>query len=354
MTNGELRLVSDVSVACVAQRCPLSGRGGHMNARTFRLIVGLVIVVALLPVACGSKPLAPQSASPAPPAPVPAPLPEPTPVAPKKPASFRISELTITPGEVSSGSSVTVSVTVSNDGEMAGSHDVILKIDGNQEGKETVTLDGGSNKKVAFTVTKSSAGSYSVSVGDQTAAFTVKAPVISVSTQPAPTPAPVPAGPPWTRRMTANATAANPTWNELINFLISDSTDAVAVQNNAAGQRVFSVSQSLENAITLYNNAEKLGMKSGVVELRFSQGPFYANVFPTSDYGDAYILSYYEDRIARIEKGEPFAFAALNAIKPYDLKNKYAWDLALQRRTASVLFNASLVESITIYPLPAK
>src|SRR5512137_313264 len=51
-----------------------------------------------------------------------------------KPAEFIISGLTITPKEVTAGSSVGIEVLVTNMGELSGTYDVILKIDDTIEG----------------------------------------------------------------------------------------------------------------------------------------------------------------------------------------------------------------------------
>ena len=103
-----------------------------------------------------------------------------------KPASFTVSGLTISPAEVTSASSVTIEVLVTNDGELSGTYDVTLKIDEKEEATETVTLEGGTNQKVIFRVTKSTAKTYSVNVDGQSGTFTVKARPASTVVQPPP------------------------------------------------------------------------------------------------------------------------------------------------------------------------
>ena len=93
-----------------------------------------------------------------------------------KPASFQVSALTITPSEVNTNSPVTIEVTVSNIGELSGSYDVNLKIDGNLEGTETVTLAGGASQRVTFTKSESKAKTYTVNVDNQSGTFTVMLP----------------------------------------------------------------------------------------------------------------------------------------------------------------------------------
>lgn len=104
-----------------------------------------------------------------------------------KPASFGISGLTITPKEVTAGSSVTIEVLVTNMGGITGTYDVTLKIDDTVESMETVTLEGTASRKVTFTVTKSTAKAYSVSINGQSGTFVVKSPPPSPVVKP-PTP----------------------------------------------------------------------------------------------------------------------------------------------------------------------
>ena len=80
-----------------------------------------------------------------------------------KPASFSVSGLTITPGEVTAGSAVTIEVLVTNSGELSGTYDITLKIDNTIEGTERVTLASSASQKVTFTIIKSTAKTYSVS-----------------------------------------------------------------------------------------------------------------------------------------------------------------------------------------------
>jgi hypothetical protein len=114
----------------------------------------------------------------------PPPTPEP------KPASFSVSGLTITPKEVTAGSSITIEVLVTNTGQLSGSCDVTLKIDETTETTEKVTLDGGASQRVTFTKTKYTAKTYSVSINGQSGTFVVKASPPSPVVQPPPPPLP--------------------------------------------------------------------------------------------------------------------------------------------------------------------
>jgi len=83
------------------------------------------------------------------------------------PASFTISDLTVTPSEVEVGDEVTISATVTNVGGTEGSYTVALEVDGSAEQSKTVTLAAGASTTVEFMVTETDAGTYSVQVGHE-------------------------------------------------------------------------------------------------------------------------------------------------------------------------------------------
>jgi hypothetical protein len=69
---------------------------------------------------------------------------------------------------------VTISVSVANTGDLAGSYEVIFRIDDVVIATKDVTLDGGASQKVTFTTTKNVAGTYAISVNGLTGSFVVK------------------------------------------------------------------------------------------------------------------------------------------------------------------------------------
>lgn len=71
---------------------------------------------------------------------------------------------------------MTITVDVTNSGEAADTYTVILEINGLVEGTEYVTLAAGESQQVSFTASKDTAGTYSVEVNGQSAAFTVVEP----------------------------------------------------------------------------------------------------------------------------------------------------------------------------------
>ena len=93
----------------------------------------------------------------------------------KAPAAFATSNLTITPAEVDTGEEVTISILVTNTGDLSGSYQVTLKIDAEVVGTKQVTLDGGASETVTFTTTRDIPGTYSVTIDGQTGTFGVLA-----------------------------------------------------------------------------------------------------------------------------------------------------------------------------------
>jgi PGF-pre-PGF domain-containing protein len=92
------------------------------------------------------------------------------------PAAFTVSALTISPSQVSVGEDVSISVTVTNTGDLAGTYTVTLEINGIVENTENVTLAGGATRVVTFTISEDTEGTYNVDVNGQTGSFTVVEP----------------------------------------------------------------------------------------------------------------------------------------------------------------------------------
>jgi len=103
------------------------------------------------------------------------------------PATFSLSALSISPGEVGIGESITVSVLVTNTGDCTGTYKVTLKLDNATVTTKEVTIAGGASEKVTFTTSTDVAGTYTVTVNGQSGTVVVKAP---------PAPTPPPAAPP--------------------------------------------------------------------------------------------------------------------------------------------------------------
>jgi uncharacterized membrane protein len=92
--------------------------------------------------------------------------------------TFAYSNLQVSPQSVQPDEPVTVTVTVTNTGGQSGTASVELKVDGVTAETKSVTLYGLESRTVTFTVTKASAGTYTVAVGSLTGSFTVTAPPV--------------------------------------------------------------------------------------------------------------------------------------------------------------------------------
>ncbi|MFC2065829.1 CARDB domain-containing protein [Chloroflexota bacterium] len=94
----------------------------------------------------------------------------------ERPSAFTTSTLSITPAEVNVGQKVTISVVVSNTGDISGSYKVTLNINNTVEETEEITLKGRASQKVTFTTTKGTAGTYTVNINGVTGKFVVARP----------------------------------------------------------------------------------------------------------------------------------------------------------------------------------
>jgi len=93
--------------------------------------------------------------------------------APVEPANLSASSLSISPQQVEPGEEVTISINVANIGGETGSYNAILYINEVVEDNQTVSVAAGTSKNVIFTVSKSKAGVYDVSVTGQSGQFEV-------------------------------------------------------------------------------------------------------------------------------------------------------------------------------------
>jgi hypothetical protein len=98
-------------------------------------------------------------------------------IKPSTPAAFTSTDLVVKPANVNVNASVTVQVAVKNIGDLDGSTTVDLLVNGVKEQSKSVTLASGASTTVSFSVTKTTAGSYTVKVGDLTGSFTVVKPL---------------------------------------------------------------------------------------------------------------------------------------------------------------------------------
>ena len=102
------------------------------------------------------------------------------------PATFNISNLTISPENVNPGQTITISVLAQNTGDVSGTYNVTLKINGVITDRKILNLAAGTKDTVIFTVTPTAIREYSVDVNGLAGKFTVVAsPVTSTAPKPA-------------------------------------------------------------------------------------------------------------------------------------------------------------------------
>ena len=95
---------------------------------------------------------------------------------PPSPASFTVSNLTVSPAKAKAGEQVNIAVTLANSGGSEGSYKVVLKINGIDEAEQQITLGPKEKQEVTFTTSKETAGSYDVTIGDTSGSFKVSMP----------------------------------------------------------------------------------------------------------------------------------------------------------------------------------
>jgi len=100
------------------------------------------------------------------------------------PAAFTVGALTVSPTEADIGETVTISLLVTNTGDLAGSYEVTLKIGNVAIATKDVTLAGGASQTVTFTTDRDIAGTYAVNVDGLSGTFAVKTSLTPVPTEP--------------------------------------------------------------------------------------------------------------------------------------------------------------------------
>ncbi len=98
----------------------------------------------------------------------------------------------MSPTEVDTGESITISVLITNTGDLTGSYELTLKLDNITVATKDATLAGGASQTVTFTTVKDIAGTYIVNIGGLSGTFTVK-PAPAPALEPKPALAPEPA-----------------------------------------------------------------------------------------------------------------------------------------------------------------
>lgn len=109
-----------------------------------------------------------------------------------------------------------------------------------------------------------------------------------------------------------NANATNPSWQQLISFLISDTTDDNSYNINSF--------DCVDFAETLHNNAEVAGIKAAFVAVNFENDPegHAVNAFVTTDRGLVYVDDTVSDTIAYLAKDKELGFISLGQNTKFD------------------------------------
>ena len=133
------------------------------------LVAGLILMLlSISAVACGPQSQVPgtggdsSSQADAPTVPI-----------PKDYADFEVGPLTVTRSGVSVGEVANISAVVTNTGDVGGTYNAVLVIDGKEADKKDVSVGSKSTEKVSFQVAKNVPGSYKLEIGESAAILNV-------------------------------------------------------------------------------------------------------------------------------------------------------------------------------------
>ena len=97
-----------------------------------------------------------------------------SPACQKAPAQFEVTSLNITPPEVTTGETVSVTAQVKNIGGSEGVYTAVLTVNGAKVETKEVTVAPGAAQTVAFSLTKDKAGTYQFSIGGRSLSLAIK------------------------------------------------------------------------------------------------------------------------------------------------------------------------------------
>lgn len=139
-----------------------------------------------------------------------------------------------------------------------------------------------------------------------------------------------------------NPRATNPTWGQLMTFLLQDQTETHSYIRN-----VYDCSQFSRD---VHNNAETAGIRAAEVAIQFNNEivGHALNAFLTTDYGLVYVdCTQRPDMIARVEAEKRYRAVELNRIAGADIRNDSWWDALISyyympSRTGGELVTSSI------------
>ena len=94
---------------------------------------------------------------------------------PVAPAYFEVVSLQVSPSEVLEGQEITVTASVTNTGGMPGNFDEPLLVNGIEAASKVTTLQPGATRTLTYVISRNKSGTYSVSLHNANAKFSVKA-----------------------------------------------------------------------------------------------------------------------------------------------------------------------------------
>jgi hypothetical protein len=95
------------------------------------------------------------------------------PPATQRPAELEVGPITYEPPVVMVGDMVTVTANVNNLGDIAGTYTAAFSVDGQEVDSKAIQVDPGSSQDVSFQFSKTTAGSYKLSIGNSSTSLTV-------------------------------------------------------------------------------------------------------------------------------------------------------------------------------------
>jgi hypothetical protein len=90
-----------------------------------------------------------------------------------KPANLSLGGFKLTPTQMAPGANATITVDVTNTGDVAGDYEVVLKVNGENVQSKKVTVAPGATVTVDFTLREDKAGKYDISIGGSSKTLTV-------------------------------------------------------------------------------------------------------------------------------------------------------------------------------------
>ena len=92
------------------------------------------------------------------------------------PAAFRLGELTISSDEVEVSGEITVSIDVTNTGDLAGEYQPVFQLNGESLDVAPAQVEPDETYTISFTIVPDTAGEYTLTIDEQTASFSVTVP----------------------------------------------------------------------------------------------------------------------------------------------------------------------------------